>query len=166
MRLSESTRAAKQRPQTSHCNYGAAFNMELRVKWSCRDVRAAQCGIALRLRDSSADICTANIRNNPEFAAVAIHLLKGLFVASGSLMAHGPLTCTGILFIYLFWSPACRIPAAFSSIMGWIHNFKGHFVAANFMWGLCAVADCGALECWEKALQRTHHRLIHAISPG
>lgn len=55
--------------------------MELGVER--RDVRAAQCGIALRLWDSNADICTVNIRNYPEFAAVAIHLLKGLFVAWG-----------------------------------------------------------------------------------
>lgn len=70
--------------------------MELGVEWSRRDVGAAQCGIALRLWDSSADICTVNIKNHPEFAAVAIQLLKGLFVALGSLMAHGPLTCTAV----------------------------------------------------------------------
>lgn len=85
--------------------------MELRVKRGCGDVRAAQCGIW------SADICTADIRSHPEFAAVAIHLLKGPFVASGSLMAHGPLTCTAFLFIY-FALLRVGFPPRFSSIAG------------------------------------------------
>lgn len=49
-------------------------------------MREVQCGarqICLRLQDSSADICTANIKSSPEFAAVAIHLLKEPFVARG-----------------------------------------------------------------------------------
>lgn len=49
-------------------------------------MREVQCGarqIGLRLQGSSADICSANIRSSPEFAAVAIHLLKEPFVARG-----------------------------------------------------------------------------------
>lgn len=64
-------------------------------------MREAQCRarqICLRLWDSSADICTVHIKNSPEFAAAAIHLLKEPFVAQGALMAHRLLTCMAISF--------------------------------------------------------------------
>lgn len=70
-------------------------------------MRDVQCGarqICLRLQDSSADICTANIKSSPEFAAVAIHLLKEPFVARGSfdgteafnMHGHPALSASGI----------------------------------------------------------------------
>lgn len=71
-------------------------------------MREAQCRarqICLRLWDSSADICTVHIKNSPEFAAVAIHLLKEPFVAQGALMAHRLLTCMAISFFPLLTEP-------------------------------------------------------------
>lgn len=65
-------------------------------------MRAAQCRarqIRLRLWDLSADICTVHIRNSPEFAAAAIHLLKEPFVARRALKAHRLLTCMAISFL-------------------------------------------------------------------
>lgn len=75
-------------------------------------MREAQCRgrqICLRLWDSSADICTVHIKNSPEFAAVAIHLLKEPFVAQGALMAHRLLTCMAVSFFLLPTEPQSGI---------------------------------------------------------
>ena len=71
-----------------------------------RDSQRRARQICLGLNNSSADICTMNIKSGPEFAAVAIHLLKEPFVAEGALMAHRLLTCTAIQFFPL--SPRSR----------------------------------------------------------
>lgn len=142
-----------------------SVTMELGVEWSDRDVRGAQCGIALWLWDWSADICTVNIRNYPKIAAVAIHLLKGLFVALGSLMPHGPLTATAVLiFLVCFFLVflCVRVAGGFlcHRILGrnWhiqkpVCCHKFHTVALLF-------------NVWKEALQHAHQRLIHAISSG
>lgn len=120
-------------------------------------MRAAQCGIALRLRYSSADICTANIRNNPEFAAVAIHLLKGLFVASGSWDGSWAFNMHRH-FIYLFILASCVSDSRRVSLdrgtLGRNSQFQRSFLSLRISRGVSA--DCGALECWGKKSFAAH----------
>ena len=94
-----------------------SFNSE-REKLSCRCWCRVRClmkpqwyarpGAEPDRSDSSADICTVHIKNSPEFAAVAIHLLKEPSVAQGPLIAHRLLTCMANELFFLSPNRAAR----------------------------------------------------------